>query len=321
MSLGSNAVTAMRSESSMSLRPTDDEIIAHGDIWNGIILELRTRMADFAVDGKRFGSLLPETISGSSHDRRLTKRSEEIVTAAFILGRLGYENVQIFTRSSNGMSLERPDLDVRFENGETIGIEISQVSSTNRLKHDAQIAVLEHSIRDLIDRDQSFAEAFGPYNLTLSQSSVLAERDIGSKKQGQEILSEAIAFIRAKGHHYDPTTGDKSDGWFGPEYPTLYSRGATYYSTSAIYGPYFSVIDGGTVTPAPETAEVIRVLDRHRRQAITYRTTRTWMMMYLPDSNELFRNTVGATERLKPDIAPFAQCHITDASWRLASLA
>lgn len=65
-------------------------------------MELRTRMVDFTVDGVRFGTLLPETKSGSPHDRRLEKKSEEIVTAAFILGRLGYEGVQLITKAHDG---------------------------------------------------------------------------------------------------------------------------------------------------------------------------------------------------------------------------
>jgi hypothetical protein len=304
----------------VSSRPSDDEIIARGDIWRGPILELRKRMADFIVDGVRFGELLPETKSGSVHDRRLTKRSEEIVTAAFILGRLGYERVHIFTRDADGKDLERSDLDVRFETGETIGVEVAQVSPTSRMKHDANIAVLEHAVRDLIETDSAFADDFGPYYLSVSQSGPLGDREVANKKIGQRMVEEVVAFVRAQAHRTNDDYGDEPDGWFGPEYPTLHARSATYYVTPAVYGPYFSVMDGGTVNPNPETEEVIRVLDQHRRQAASYRRERNWILLYLPDTNEVFRNTVEATSRLKPDIAPFEQCHIADAVWRLTSL-
>ncbi|HKU68849.1 MAG TPA: hypothetical protein VJP85_13830 [Candidatus Baltobacteraceae bacterium] len=281
---------------------------------------MRKHMAEFTVDGVRFGELLPETKSGSVHDRRLTKRSEEIVTAAFIFGRLGYQRVQIFTRDTDGKDLERSDLDVRFETGEIIGVEVAQVSPTSRMKHDANIAVLEHTIRDLIETDSGFADAFGPYYLSVSQSGPLGDREVANKKIGERMVEEVVAFVRAQAHRTSDESGDEPNGWFGPEYPTLNGRSATYYVHPAAYGPYFSVMDGGTVNPKPETEEVIRVLDQHRRQAASYRRRRNWILLYLPDTNEVFRNTVEAVSRLNPDIAPFEQCHVTDSVWRLASL-
>ena len=305
----------------MGLRQTDDEIVRRGDIWRGTILELHARKADFTVDGVRFGTLLVETKSGSPHDRRLTKRSEEIVTAAFILGRLGYEGVDLITKANDGADLERPDLDARFSDGTIVGIEIAQVGSTKRMKHDAHIAMLEHTIRDLIDSDSGFAEAFGPWYLTVNISSVLGERDVSSKKEAQTLTAEVIAFIRARAHRQDESEQDDMEsGYFPLEYATLHSRGATYYAAPAAYGPYFGTMSGGTVNPNPETDEIIRVLDEHREQAKTYRMQRIWMLMYLPDSNEIFRHTIRAISDLKPPIEPFEQCHISDAVWNVVSL-
>jgi hypothetical protein len=94
----------------MKRRPTDDEILAREGIWQGTIRELRQRMADFTVDSVRFGALSPETRSGSPNDRRVTKRSEEVVTAVFVRDRVGYEQLQLFTKASDGGPLEGPDL-------------------------------------------------------------------------------------------------------------------------------------------------------------------------------------------------------------------
>ncbi len=296
----------------MNVRLTDDEIIAHGDIWKGDILEMQRRRADFTVDGQRYGSLLPETRSGSPHDERLTKRSEEIVTGAFILARLGYKRIQILTRDPNGVSLERPDLDVRFEDGNELGLEVAQAATTNRMKHDSHMAELEHKIGDLIDSDPSFAQDFGPYYVTISASSVLGERDVQSKKQTQALIGDVEAFIRSGRHRKQEDPDDPDDRWFGPKYPTLHARGATFFSSPSAIGPEFNTLDGGTVNPHPETDEVIRILDQHRRQAIDYRTKHTWIAMYLTDPFEAFRNTAGAIAALQPAIDPFEQFHLAD---------
>jgi hypothetical protein len=278
-------------------------------------------MAEFAVDGVRFGTLLPDTISGSVHDRRLSKATEEVVTAAFVLGRLGLADLEIVTRDQSGKKLERPDLDVRLADGSIVGIEIAQVGPTQRMRHDANIAILEHTIRDLIDNDQTFAEVFGKRYVTVSTSSPLGERDVSSKKQGQAIVAEVEAFIRAGGHLTNGNDdGERGSGYFGRMYPTLHRKGASYYSSPADYGPYFSVMTGGTVNPRPEIDEVLRVLNAHRAAAVDYRTSRTWMLMYLPDSNEIFRGTVKAVENVNPPILPFERVSITDTSWNIVTL-
>jgi hypothetical protein len=300
-------------------RRTDDEIIAQGDIWRGDTLELRQRMSDFTVDGVRFGAQLADTRSGSKHDRRLSKESEEVVTAAFILGRLGYSRVRLSSKDESGRKLERPDLDAKFEDGTTLGIEVAQVGTTGRMKHDANLASLEHRIRDLIDSDAEFSKDFGPYYLSVSPSSVLGERDVANKRQVESMLAEVIAFIKAKGHQLD-NDADRENGYFGREYPMLHARGATYYSSSAAYGPYFAVMDGGTVNPNAEVGEVIRVLDSHRERARRYRVDRAWLLMYLADSNEIFRGTIAEIKKENPNIAPFEQCHLADACWRLTTL-
>ncbi len=187
------------------------------------------------------------------------------------------------------------------------------------MKHDATIGVLEHSIRDLVGSDRSFANAFGPYHLSVSPSNVLGEREASSKRQGQAILDELVAFIRAKGHYVHQDSNDPTHRWFGVDYPTLHSRGGTFNTSREAYGPYFSIMDSGTVSRVPETAHAIRVLDKHRKKARAYRTSRTWMLMYLQDSNEIFRSTLDATRALNPSIAPFEQCHMTDFAWRIAS--
>jgi hypothetical protein len=300
---------------------TDDEIIARGDIWGGEILELRQRIVDFTVDGVRYGTQLWPTRSGSPHDRRLDKRSEEIATAAFILGRLGYRNVTIVTRASDGSPLERPDLDATFESGDTVGIEVAQVAPTTRMKHDATIATLEHSVRDLIDSDPAFAASFGPYYLSVSHVSVLGDREAVGTKQGRAILDEIVTFVRAGEHKISRSSEDEqNNGTFAAKYPVLHSRGGTYYSSRAAYGPHFSIMDGGTVNPRPESDQVVRVLNDHRQKAATYRTARTWMLLYLDDSNEIFRSTVLAVKAMNPPIDPFEQCHITDTAWRIATL-
>lgn len=304
----------------MITRPTDDEIIARGDILHGKILEMWQRRADFTVDGIRYGSQLPETRSGSPHDDRLTKRSEEIVTAAFILGRLGYERVRISTRDADGRSLERPDFDVQFENGDEIGLEVALGSSTNRAKHDSHVAEIEHTIRDQIDADPAFARAFGPRYLTISTSSVLGERDVQKKKQARAMIAEIETFILSERHRQEENVDDPDDGWFGPEYPILHARGATYYSSPSAHGPEFNTMDGGTINPHPETDEVIHILDQHRRKAAGYRTRRTWIVMHLTDPFEALRNTAAAIERSRPEIAPFEQFHLADRAGRLVTV-
>lgn len=304
----------------MKSKSTDDEILARGDVWHGPVRDLRERMSNFTVDGTRFGTLSPETRSGSRHDRRLTKRSEEIVTAVFILGRLGYSHVQLLTKTHDGIELERPDLDATLDDGSTVGLEVAQVGSTTRMRHDSHIASLEHTIRDLIETDESFAKAFGPYYLTVSLSSVLAREDVQSKRDALAMTDEVITFIRAGEHAVAEDHDNPETGYFDRKYTTLCARGATFYSSPAGYGPYFGVMTGGTVNPNAETGEVMRVLNDHRKSAHTYRGKRLWLLLYLSDSNEFFRNTVAEVAALRPDIAPFERCHMTDACWHLATI-
>lgn len=310
--------TASASELSYALM-TYDELIAAG-IWGGQILALRQRMSDYIVDGVRLGAIELETKSGSANDVFLEKRIGEILTASLVLAQLGNENVQLTSTDATGKELERPDLDARLADGTEIGLEVADVVATRDAKHDAVMSGIEKDIRDLLETDPTFAKGFGNYYLTVTVNGVgpYPRAQVGSKKEATAMREEIVTFVRA-GNHQVPTENYFSN--FPPQYLTLFARGAQYNAEAWEHEPYFTMSEGAsTIDTAYRPTDVLRVLERHRNSALTYRPVATWLILLLTDHLEYFRNTISEIARLNPPIHPFLKAHIADTAGRIIEL-
>ncbi len=296
-----------------------DELIAAG-IWSGEMLAIRSRMAEYSIDGARFGLMDLATKSGSQNDVYLEKRISEIVTAAMVLSRLGYERVELFSVDANGNALESPDLDCRLPNARHIGIEVAEVVETDAAKHNASRNAVEVIVGDLIDNDPTFASAFGNFFFSLSLNGIGPNSPvrIASKKEAQAIALEVEGFIRS-GHHQAPSPDYFRQ--FPAEYNTLHTRGAQFHASTLESGPYFSMGEGASaIGRVHHLAEVIRVLDKHRRQAVKYRKLPTWMILFLTDALEYFHNTIATVVESRPSTSPFERAYLMDAAGRLQEL-
>lgn len=298
---------------------THDELIAAG-IWSGAILEIRQRMAEYIVDGVRFGTVELETKSGSPNDIYLEKGISEVTTAAMVLSRLGMENVELFSLDVSGKPLESPDLDAVLPDGRKIGIEVADVIATEDAKHGASRSGVEVVVADLIDNDPSFATAFGQFyfSTTLNGVGPHTPVKIGSKREMQSIADEVVRYIRCREHQ---STDDEYFRDFPAAYETLRARGAQFHAERMDAGPYFSLSEGASaIGRVNHSAEVLRVLDKHRRQAAKYRPGPTWMILFLTDSFEYFNNTIAAIATTKPPISPFERVYLMDSASRIEAL-
>jgi hypothetical protein len=294
---------------------THDELIAAG-IWSGKILEVRQRMAEYTVDGVRFGTMELETKSGSPNDVHLEKRISEITTAAMVFSYLGYEGIQLISVSRDGKPLERPDLDARLPDGTYIGVEVADVSESSQRKHESGRNLIEVAVGDLLDTDASFRTAMAECYFALTLNGIGPNRpaQIGSKKEAKAIADEIVAFVRSGAHLARP---DDYFATFPAKYETLHARGAQYHAERMAGGPNFTVSEGASaIGPMHRRDEVIRVLDGHRASAAGYRSLPTWIFLFLTDTMEYFYNTIAAVEASKPRIAPFVRGYLVDAASR-----
>lgn len=295
---------------------TYDERIASG-VWEGSHLRLRSRMADYLVDGTRLGSICWPSRSGSPNDPHLDVASGELLSAALILGLLGHERVAIVSKDSNGQKLERPDLNVSFADGKSIGVEIADVIATPQAKHDAESDAVVTYIRDLLDNDPAFSAAFGNRRITVAITSPLSERQlIEGKSEGSQVRNEIEAFFRTGKH----LNAKKRWEAFGSDGATLTSRGATWYANESDV-PYFDMAHGRmNASELSGLVDVIRVLERHRNAAAGYRSGSTWLLLLLTDTWEFLRDTLREVEAAKLEIAPFERCYVADTSGSVLGL-
>ncbi len=292
---------------------TYDKGINEG-FWSGYHLEVAKRMADYTVDGARFGSLELETRSGSPNDVHLAKRVSEVHTAALIFSYQLYERIELISLGSEGRHLERPDFDARLPDGRLIGIEVAEVSETDLRKHESGRNLIEVAVNDLLDADPAFKAAMGRLYLSLTLSAVGPYRasQIQSKAEAQAIAHEIEAFVRSGRL---TIANDDFFATFPPSYPTLHARGAQYHAEPIETGPSFTVADGaGAIGRRHRSSEVMHVLDRHRQAAEQYRPLPLWIFLLLTDPFELFYNTLNAIDAKKPAITPFERACIADAT-------
>lgn len=294
---------------------THDELIAEG-IWSGKVLEVRQRMADYTVDGVRFGTMELETKSGSPNDVHLEKRISEIATAAMVFSYLRFEGVALISVGPDAKPLERPDLDAHLPNGAYIGVEVADVSETSQRKHESGRSLIEVAVSDLLDTDTSFRTAMAECYFALTLNGIGPNRpvQIGSKKEAKAIADEIVAFVRSGAHLASP---DDYFSTFPVKYKTLHLRGAQYHAERMDSGPHFTVSEGASaIGPMQRRGEVIRVLDDHRASAAGYRPLPTWIFLFLTDTMEYFHNTIAAVNASKPPIAPFVRAYLVDAASR-----
>jgi hypothetical protein len=299
---------------------TYDDLI-DAENWSGENLEMRKRMAEYLVDGSRFGAMALKTRSGSPNDVHLDKRTKELLTACMVFSYLKMKNIQLCSLDPHGRSLERPDLDAILDDGSLIGIEVADVSETRLRKHEAARSLIETSIMDKIDSDATFKEAIGKVylSITLNGAEPCGQREIESKKEAKAIVSELIAFLQS-GDHLKPQ--DEYYVTISGSYPKLLARGVQIHVEVWDYEPHFTVSDGAsTIDTADRREEVIRVLNDHRNSAVAgYRALPTWIILLLTDTNEFFYNTIGSVLRDRPAIAPFVRGYLMDAFARVLRL-
>jgi len=298
---------------------THDELIAAG-VWDGETLRIRKVMAEYLVDGGRFGAVDLATKSGSPNDVYVQKRISEIATAAMLLARLGYENVRLLSIDGDGKDLERPDLDCYLPSGEEVKIEVAEVVKSDAAKHDASRNLVNVVISDLIDKDATFAAAFGNFYFSLILNGIgpQSQMPIASKKEAMAMATEIEQFIRSEVHRHATESYFRS---FPPSCPVLYARGSTFNASELDSGPYFSMSEGsGAIGRSHQLPEVMRVLNGHRTSAATYRPGVTWIVLLISDTFEFFNNTIAEVIKANPPISPFERAYFLDGGGRLEVL-
>lgn len=277
---------------------------------------MQERMAEYMVNRTRLGGICWKMRTSSPNETRLDPKDNEILGAALIFGMLGLESVNIVSKDPAGNDLERPDLDVTFSDRSTVGFEAADVVETHQGKHASESEALRTGILDLRANDASFATAFGSRRIVVFLSSPLSTKQrIEGKSERQAIQSELEQFIRAGEH-----TGRTSGVTFSRTYPTLHSRGATWHS-SPFPVPGFDVGHGaGGKISDPAISEIIRVLDKHRSSAATYRKLPLWIGLIMTDRWEFLRGTLDAVAASPPQIAPFERCYLADDGGRVLEL-
>ncbi len=253
-----------------------------------------------------------------SKDRRPSKEAGEILGTASILSLLGEKNVTITSLDSNGLKLERPDLDVKFDDGTEIGIEQADVAPPDEAKHDAETGRLEAYFWDLLETDDSFPELFGSNNVAIFLSShAVGKLHIQSKNEGQAIQAELESFFRSGAH----SAGGSATA-FSSTYPTLHGRGATWHSNPFPVARFTLGHTGGNGISLPASADVTRVLEKHRKSANKpgYRTGRTWITLLMTGRWEFFRDTLDDVRNSPPPIEPFECAYLQNDTGRVLEL-
>lgn len=300
----------------MAFEKTYDAFI-RSNVWNGRQKTLRTRMAEYLVDGRRLGSIVWPTQSGSESDSTLDKSSREILAAALTLSHLEYKDVAIRSVDESGVALERPDLDATVD-GMEIGIEVADVPGTP--KHDAMKNRIEVRITDLLNTDPAFRRFFGNhyFEINLNPIGRWEHVPLDGNKEADAVLEEIIAFVRCglkpSDAHLQP---------FPVKYPVLHGRGSEYHLSALPSDAYFSVSDGPSISTNEHRYEdVIAVLDKHRKSAEKgYRALREiWIVLFLPDGDEYFRGTAEIVASRAPAIAPFKRLYVTDTAGSVARI-
>lgn len=270
-------------------------------------------MAEYRVDGKRLGEIDWKTRSGAPDDPELAQTDSEILTAALTLAHLNRENVVITAHGADGRPLEKPDLDVIVD-GVTVGIEVAEVPGA--AKHEALKNRVELQIASLLQGDPGFRLAFGNHYLAVNLNPIASSLHvpIEGAREVASLVKDIEAFVRTglsvpnDGLHLRP---------FPPRYTALAARKCEYHIADLPSGPYFDLSDGpGPMSSSVRIADVITVLDKHRRSATTnYRALpEMWMILFLPDADEYFRRTIEAVRRQGPAITPFSRCFAADTS-------
>lgn len=290
---------------------THDEMIA-GGLWGvGEHRLMRERMAEFLVDGRRLGERPWQSLSGRLEDYELVKSDREILTAAFALGRLGHERVEIRSVDELGHPLDRPDLDAVVD-GCSVGIEVADVRAL--AGHEGLKRLMRIGIAQMLD-DDSFREAFGANALcvNLNPLASFSHTPLKDRAEARRLLAELIAFIEA-GDHLPAFDGNLRS--FPERYTALVARGCEFHCDSLESGPYFDLGDGPRMglPYEPDCGRLLAVLNKHRRQAAKYRAVpELWIVLYLTDSDERYRRTLDAIASAAPSITPFTRCIVTDA--------
>ena len=180
---------------------THDELIAAG-IWSGKILEVRQRMADYTVDGVRFGTIELETKAALPTTCIWRRGYLKSRRPPWPFRTSRYEGVELISVGPDAKPLERPDLDAHLPNGAYIGVEVADVSETSQRKHESGRSLIEVAVSDLLDTDASFRRAMAECYFALTLNGIGPNRpvQIGSKKEAKAIADEIVAFVRSGAH-------------------------------------------------------------------------------------------------------------------------
>jgi hypothetical protein len=283
-------------------------------MWTGREADLHRIVAEYKLDGRRFGGVVFETLSESIHDHRLAPKRAEVEVAAYILARLGYTEAKLNSLDARGSTLERPDLDVVLSGEpESLGFEVAFGIRSSVAKADAEQLRIETTIRDRLDSDPVFRECFGLGHLSVQLES---DRQPLGRAVANKVVRELIAFIASCSHQ-----NGTDDLCFPASCATLCSRGASFSMIRDTGEPYFTAMHGSSIVDRRDSVStVVNILNSHRKQASNYRRRRNWCAVQITDVSDIFRPTLARIAQLCPPIDPFEKVFVGNPSGRIIVL-
>jgi hypothetical protein len=256
----------------------------------GISFAPRLEVADFTLDGHRFGKLPQVARNTSPNENRLDKRKYyEAYAVAHMLVALGHRRVAMFTG-------DKPDIRADID-GAKVGIE--QVDILSQDLADAKHAGLdlERNVRDAIGVRPDLAAAIEGLSLTVS----FTQSPKGFTKQLAAELFRLVLdgrFQKLRGETFVPT---RADG------PALFSCGGRAYVNDKKIGWNFFVMYGTGITPiaVPARTIVADTLKRKQHLASGYGMRPLWLFMTVLEAVTLTSGEVREVVRDFGSILPF----------------
>jgi hypothetical protein len=267
-------------------------------------------IGSYECDGKPMREYELETVTGSQFDTRIKKPYKEVLTIAYVLSKLGFTKLKITSLDPAGKPLDRPDVDVCLPDGSTVGVEHADVMGTALARQDALFEEIEIAVSTRLVSDAQFSTAYGNSAVHVSLNGLPPSAPLGGP-EATLIEAELLTFFASGAHAAASSSGNSEP--FPNSAPKLFARGGRY-SVLQSQDPEFHIGEGPQlISPADNLYDdVVRILDRHRNQAATYRGPRNWIVLFLPFATELFAKTIDAVKAKPPAITPFERAFIAD---------
>jgi hypothetical protein len=266
----------------------------------GITSPIRSAVAEFTLDGVRFGQLSQVPRKSSVNETRLEKRSYyEPYAVASALVALGYVRLEMFVH-------DKPD--IRAVIGDTV-IGIEQADILDQGFADAKHTALdiERGVRDLIASRCELSEAMKGLSLIVS----FMHSPKGHTRQLVTELTNLIeqrAFNSSSNSSFLPSLTDA---------PALFSSGARINVGATELGSSFAIMYGSGIHPiATPARELVReMLEKKQRLATKYDIRPLWLFMTVLDGMMLTANEVHEVATVAGSLEPFKRLVVySDAS-------